>query len=134
MLLFKLIALLESRYHVNVSVSEINKLKDICKIIDELGGRIVTLISGIRTSPQANLSRVTILRLTFISLSVIFFKLQTSILYCSIHCPNGLEGRGWGEIETTQLPNILMPLKLFSEKVNELLSSHMGTLPLLRYV
>ncbi|KAK9739278.1 MARF1 LOTUS domain [Popillia japonica] len=114
MLLFKLIALLESRYHVNVSVSEINKLKDICKIIDELGGRIVTLISGIRTSPQANLSR-------------------TSILYCSIHCPNGLEGRGWGEIETTQLPNILMPLKLFSEKVNELLSSHMGTLPLLSF-
>ncbi|KAI4457150.1 limkain b lkap [Holotrichia oblita] len=114
MLLFKLIALLESRYHVNVSVSEINKLKDVCRIIDELGGRIVTLISGIRTSPQANLSR-------------------TSILYCSIHCPNGLEGRGWCEIETTQLPNILMPLKQFSEKVNELLSSHMGTLPLLSF-
>lgn len=60
--------------------------------------------------------------------------LQGSILYCSVHCPNGLENRGWGEAETSQLPNVKMSLKIFSEKVNELLSSHMGTLPLLRLV
>ncbi|KRT80036.1 hypothetical protein AMK59_7328, partial [Oryctes borbonicus] len=58
------------------------------------------------------------------------FFYQASILYCSVHCPNGLESRGWGEAETSQLPNVMMPLKHFSEKVNELLSSHMGTLPL----
>lgn len=56
--LFKLIDLLESRYHANVSVSEINKLKDVCRITDELGGRIITLTSDIRTSPQSGLTRV----------------------------------------------------------------------------
>lgn len=50
--LFKLLELLESRFHTNVSVSDVNKLKDVCKITDELSGRVISLLPEIRNSPN----------------------------------------------------------------------------------
>lgn len=58
--LFKLFELLESRYHCTVSVSEVNKLKDICKITDDLGSRIISLTQEVKLSPPPNLSKVSI--------------------------------------------------------------------------
>lgn len=54
-----------------------------------------------------------------------------SVLYCSVHCPNGMDEIGWGEPELTKLPNINVSLKQFSRKLNDLLTTHLGTLPLL---
>jgi meiosis arrest female protein 1 len=56
--LFKFIELLESRYHCTVSVSEVNKLKDVCKITDNLGSRIISFTQQFKSSPPPNLSKV----------------------------------------------------------------------------
>lgn len=56
--LFKMLGLLETRFHCSVSVSEVNKLKDICSITEELGGRMISLTQSARTSPPSNFERV----------------------------------------------------------------------------
>ncbi|XP_018577487.1 meiosis regulator and mRNA stability factor 1 [Anoplophora glabripennis] len=112
--LFKFIELLESRYHCTVSVSEVNKLKDICKITDDLGSRIISLTQEVKASPPPNLS-------------------STFVPYCTIHCPNGLQSRGWCELNTIQTPNIMMSLKLFGNKLIGLLKMHLGCMPLLSF-
>lgn len=58
--LFKLLELLESRFHTNVSLSEVNKLKDICKITDGVTGRIISLAADVRSSPTGGFNRVSI--------------------------------------------------------------------------
>ena len=55
--LFKLIELLETKFHTNASVSDINKLKDISKITDSDNGRIISLIQEYR-SATPGLSKV----------------------------------------------------------------------------
>ncbi|XP_017774585.1 PREDICTED: meiosis arrest female protein 1 isoform X2 [Nicrophorus vespilloides] len=102
-----------------ITLLQVNKLRDICRITDDNGERIISLTPEIRSSPPANLQRA-------------------HILYCSVHCPNGLNGiedLGWDSEETdvTEIPHINMPLKVFANKLNTLLSSHMGTLPLLSF-
>ncbi|KAJ8976619.1 hypothetical protein NQ317_017449 [Molorchus minor] len=108
--LFKFIEILESRYHCTVSVSEVNKLKDICKITDDLGSRIISLTQEVKASPPLTL-----------------------VPYCIIHCPNGIQNRGWCELNTVQTPNIMMSLKLFAQKLNGLLNMHLGCMPLLSF-
>lgn len=58
--LFKLLELLESRFHTNVSLSEVNKLKDICRITDDVTGRIISLVPDMRTSPTGSFNRVSL--------------------------------------------------------------------------
>ncbi|XP_063916773.1 meiosis regulator and mRNA stability factor 1 isoform X1 [Zophobas morio] len=112
--LFKFIELLESRYHCTVSVCDVNKLKDICKITDNLGSRIISFTQQMKSSPPPNLSK-------------------TLVPYCTIHCANGLPNLGWCELSTVQSPNIMMPLKIFATKLNGLLSVHLGSMPLLSF-
>ncbi|XP_056643206.1 meiosis regulator and mRNA stability factor 1 [Diorhabda sublineata] len=112
--LFKFINLLESRYHCTVSVSEVNKLKDICKITDSLGSRIISLNQEMKTSPPPHLSR-------------------TFAQYCTVHCPNGVQTRGWCELSIIQTPNVKIPLKLFSNKLLSLLKLHMDVMHLLSF-
>lgn len=112
--LFKFIGLLESRYNCTISVSEVNKLKDVCKITEDLGSRVISLNEEVKTSPSPNLSR-------------------TFAQYCTMHCPNGIQTRGWSELSTFQSPNIKMVLKSFANKLNLLLKSHMGSLHLLSF-
>ncbi|XP_074027472.1 meiosis regulator and mRNA stability factor 1-like protein isoform X2 [Leptinotarsa decemlineata] len=112
--LFKFLDLLESRYNCTVSVSEVNKLKDVCKITDDLGSRIISLTQEIRTSPPPSLSR-------------------TLVPYCTIHCPNGIKSRGWCEFSVVQAPSIKMSLKLFTDKLTGLLKIHLGCMHLLSF-
>ncbi|CAG9812530.1 unnamed protein product [Phaedon cochleariae] len=112
--LFKFLDLLESRYHCTISVSEVNKLKDICKITDDLGSRIISLTQEIKTSPPPNLSR-------------------TLVPYCILHCPNGIQSRGWCELSVIQAPNIKTSLKLFASKLIMLLKIHMGCMHLMSF-
>lgn len=51
--LFKLVELLQFQYHLNVSLSEVNKLKSVCKITEEATGRVISLVSDIRKSPNS---------------------------------------------------------------------------------
>lgn len=56
--LFKLVELLETRYHCSVSISEVNKLKDVCTITDDSGGRSISLTPEVRCSPPSNFEKV----------------------------------------------------------------------------
>ncbi|KAG5876129.1 hypothetical protein JTB14_007536 [Gonioctena quinquepunctata] len=112
--LFKFLDLLESRYNCTVSVSEVNKLKDVCKITDDSGSRIISLTHEIQTSPPPNLSR-------------------TFLPYCTVHCPNGIKSRGWCEFSVVQAPSIKMSLKLFASKLTALLKIHLGCMHLLSF-
>lgn len=74
---------------------------------------MISLASEYRTTPQ-NFSS----------------QLSIEVPHCLIHCPNGIEDRGWAESTTLSLPNVRYKLKDFKNKVQILLQSHMGTLPL----
>ncbi|XP_045477730.1 meiosis regulator and mRNA stability factor 1 isoform X2 [Harmonia axyridis] len=114
MALFKFMALLESRYHCTLSVSEVNKLKDVCKITEEQGCRIISLTQEVKASPPPNLNKII-------------------LSYCTVHCPNGLQSGGWCEINTIQSPNLMTSLKFFTKQLYSLLDTHMGALPFLSF-
>lgn len=56
--LFKLLELLEVRYQTKLSISEVNKLKDICKITENSNERIVSLTAEVRSSPTPSIAKV----------------------------------------------------------------------------
>ncbi|KAK9887694.1 hypothetical protein WA026_000015 [Henosepilachna vigintioctopunctata] len=114
MALFKFMTLMESRYQCTLSVSEVNKLKDVCKITEEQGCRIISLTQELKTSPPPNFNKIT-------------------LSHCAIHCPNGLQSGGWCEISTIHSPNVMMPLQFFAGKLQTLLDTHMGSLPFLSF-
>ncbi|KAL3273484.1 hypothetical protein HHI36_014925 [Cryptolaemus montrouzieri] len=114
MALFKFMALMESRYQCTLSVSEVNKLKDICKIKEQQGCRIISLTQEVKSSPPPNLNKII-------------------LSYCTIHCPNGLQSGGWCEISTIQSPNVMVPLKFFTSQLYTLLDTHMGSLPFISF-
>lgn len=111
--LFKFMELLESRYHCTVSVSEVNKLKDVVRINDERGSRMISLTEEARTSASHNLT-------------------QTMLPHCIIHCPKNMQNIGWCELNSSFIPNIMIPLSLFVSKLMTLLNIHFGSMPLLR--
>lgn len=112
--LFKLLELLETRYHSNVPTSEVIKMKDVCRITEDSGGRVVFLAPEFRSSPTPNVG-------------------MSLTLYCSVHCPNGIQNKGWGEPNIIQIPNVMISSKSLTVKVNDLLTSHMGVVPLLTF-
>lgn len=57
---------------------------------------------------------------------------KSNLLYCNTHYPQDAQNKCWDDLESVQLPNVMISLKLFSEKINDLLNTHLGTLPLLR--
>lgn len=56
--LFKFMEQLELKYHCTVSVSEVNKLKDVVKIYDDMGSRMISLTQEAKINPTHNLSQV----------------------------------------------------------------------------
>ncbi|XP_050298717.1 meiosis regulator and mRNA stability factor 1 isoform X2 [Anthonomus grandis grandis] len=113
--LFQFMELLESRYHCTVSVSRVSKLKDVVKINDERGSRIIYLTEeATRISPAQNLT-------------------ETLLPYCVLHCPKGIQNIGWCESNTCIIPNVLIPLPTFKTKLLTLLNDHFGSLPLLSF-
>ncbi|XP_030758760.1 meiosis regulator and mRNA stability factor 1 isoform X2 [Sitophilus oryzae] len=112
--LFKFMEQLELKYHCTVSVSEVNKLKDSVKIYDEMGSRMISLTQEAKTNPTNNLS-------------------QMMVPYCIIHCPKGLQSRGFFELNSGYIPSVMMTLSLFTAKLLALLSLHMGSMPLLSF-
>ncbi|CAG9863540.1 unnamed protein product [Phyllotreta striolata] len=103
--LFRLIYLLELKYNYTTSISEINKLKDICKIDENSGSRIISLNRQFKTASPASLSRV---------LSQ----------YCTKHCSSVIENRSWSELNVHQFPNVRIDLRSFADKLGSLLRSH----------
>ncbi|XP_060522951.1 meiosis regulator and mRNA stability factor 1 isoform X2 [Cylas formicarius] len=114
--LFKFMDLLESRFHCTVSVSDVNRLKDVARIADRLGSRVISLTKEVKVSPPPTLS-------------------TTMVPFCTIHCPDGLRGsRGWcEEFNTSQVPNVQVSLGNFASALMRLLDVHLGSMPLLSF-
>lgn len=77
--LFKFFELAESRYHCSISLSEVNKLKDVCKITDGHNGRTISLTPEVTVSSSLYNSSVGYLyktRLTILISSFILFSLS----------------------------------------------------------
>ncbi|KAL1498176.1 hypothetical protein ABEB36_009016 [Hypothenemus hampei] len=111
--LFKFMELLESRYLCTSSLSEINKLKDIVRIKDENGSRVISLTdNAMRVSSLGNL------------------PLQPQ---CVIHSPQNVKNIGWCEMTTSSLPNVMIGLKTFTGKLLMLLNVHFGSMPLVSF-
>ncbi|XP_019758563.2 meiosis regulator and mRNA stability factor 1 isoform X2 [Dendroctonus ponderosae] len=113
--LFKFMELLESRYHCTVSISEVNKLKNVVCISDERGSRVISLTEeAIKVDPSYNLS-------------------QPMIPQCVIHCPKSMQTFGWCELNFSIVPNVLISLSLFTAKLMTLLNIHFGSMPLISF-
>nr|CAH7737791.1 unnamed protein product [Callosobruchus chinensis] len=110
--LYRLIDILESRYHCTVPISEVNKLKDVCNITVTDGSRFISLTQNMKTSPPPTLSSML-------------------LPYCTIHCPEGMQNRDWSELGAS--PCIMMPLKMFADKLHSLLKIHLNYVFLLSF-
>ncbi|CAH1135931.1 unnamed protein product [Ceutorhynchus assimilis] len=110
--LFKLLSTVKDRYQCNMSVADVNKIKDVVRVrCDETGGRVVGLTEeALRVTPDAQ----------FIS--------QTMLPNCIIHCRS--DTMGWRK---DNYPNILVPLSVFAPKLLTLLNIHCGSMPLVSF-
>ncbi|XP_025991356.1 meiosis regulator and mRNA stability factor 1 isoform X4 [Solenopsis invicta] len=55
---------------------------------------------------------------------------QVKLPYCTMHTSKPLSDKGWAEQEMASLPNVKISLKLLESRVQQLLASHNGILPL----
>lgn len=116
--LFKFREMYESRFMISISVSEIYKLKDVCIITEDPGGRMVSLHPDHRSTPSP----------CFGSSSSDGQLLEFP--FCTLHTQKPCFDKGWAEQELASLPNVQISLKILSIRVNQMLSTHNGSLPL----
>ncbi|XP_070163124.1 meiosis regulator and mRNA stability factor 1 isoform X2 [Polyergus mexicanus] len=113
--LFKFREMYESRFMISVSVSELYKMKDVCVITEDPSGRMVSLNPDHRNTPSpCNTVQ----------------DGQVKLPYCTIHIAKPLSDKGWAEQEMASLPNVKISLKVLESRMEELLASHNGILPL----
>ncbi|XP_011876529.1 PREDICTED: meiosis arrest female protein 1 homolog isoform X7 [Vollenhovia emeryi] len=55
---------------------------------------------------------------------------QVKLPYCTMHTSKPLSDKGWAEQEMASLPNVKIALKLLESRMQQLLASHNGILPL----
>ncbi|XP_018346736.1 PREDICTED: meiosis arrest female protein 1 homolog isoform X3 [Trachymyrmex septentrionalis] len=55
---------------------------------------------------------------------------QVKLPYCTMHTSKPLSDKGWAEQEMASLPNVKISLKLLESRLQQLLMSHNGILPL----
>ncbi|XP_018313863.1 meiosis arrest female protein 1 homolog isoform X4 [Mycetomoellerius zeteki] len=55
---------------------------------------------------------------------------QVKLPYCTMHTSKPLSDKGWAEQEMASLPNVKISLKLLESRLQQLLASHNGILPL----
>ncbi|XP_014205726.1 meiosis regulator and mRNA stability factor 1 [Copidosoma floridanum] len=118
--LFKFREMFESRFMVSIGMSELYKMKDVCVITDDPSGRMVSLNPDHRNTPSPNLNTT-------------LDGQSLELPYCTIHAQKPWVNKGWAEQEMASLPNVKISLKLLSERVHQLLSTHSEILPLMSF-
>ncbi|XP_057318978.1 meiosis regulator and mRNA stability factor 1 isoform X1 [Microplitis mediator] len=116
--LFKFREMYENRFLMPLSVSELYKMKDVCNVIEDTSGRMVSLNPEFRNSPSPcmeNISQGAALELP----------------YCHVHYQKPGGDKGWAEQEIESLPSVMMSLKILGLHIEKLLITHDGNLPLL---
>ncbi|KAK6624222.1 hypothetical protein RUM44_011081 [Polyplax serrata] len=104
--LFRFTELFKSRFLNSVSVSELNKMKDVCVITEEESGRMISANSRcqIISFPRHE-------------------KRESAAPYCQIHSNKTLS-----DAELPVLPTVNISLKLLTSRIRTLLESHAGKL------
>ncbi|TGZ52718.1 Limkain-b1 [Temnothorax longispinosus] len=115
--LFKFREMYESRFMISISVSELYKMRDVCIITEDPSGRMVSLNPDHRNTPSPCFSNT-------------MQDGQVKLPYCTMHTAKPLLDKGWAEQEMASLPNVKISLKLLESRVQQLLVSHNGILPL----
>ncbi|XP_025991355.1 meiosis regulator and mRNA stability factor 1 isoform X2 [Solenopsis invicta] len=115
--LFKFREMYESRFMISISVSELYKMRDVCVITEDPSGRMVSLNPDHRNTPSPCFSNT-------------IQDGQVKLPYCTMHTSKPLSDKGWAEQEMASLPNVKISLKLLESRVQQLLASHNGILPL----
>ncbi|EEB14807.1 conserved hypothetical protein [Pediculus humanus corporis] len=104
--LFRFTELFKSRFLNSVSVSELNKMKDVCVITEEDGGRMITANTRSQISSYPNQE-----------------KKEATVPYCQLHSHKTLS-----DSELPLLPSVNISLKLLTSRILSLLESHGGKL------
>lgn len=117
--LFKFREMYESRFVISISVSELYKMKDVCVVTEDSGGRMVSLNPDHRNTPSPCFS------------SSAPEGGQIEMPYCTMHTQKPWSDRGWAEQEMLSLPNVKISVKVLTARIHQLLKTHNGTLPLL---
>ncbi|XP_020292238.1 meiosis arrest female protein 1 isoform X2 [Pseudomyrmex gracilis] len=116
--LFKFREMYESRFMISISVSELYKMRDVCIITEDPSGRMVTLNPDHRNTPSPCFSKTV-------------QDGQVKLPYCILHhTSKPLSDKGWAEQEMASLPNVKISLKILEFRMQQLLASHSGILPL----
>ncbi|XP_031832959.1 meiosis regulator and mRNA stability factor 1-like protein isoform X2 [Nomia melanderi] len=115
--LFKFREMYESRFMISISVSELYKMKDVCIITEDPGGRMVSLNPDHRNTPSPCFNTTT-------------QEEQVELPYCAIHMLKPWSDKGWAEQKVASLPNVNISLKILDPRIHQLLSTHNGSLPL----
>ncbi|CAB3364342.1 Hypothetical predicted protein [Cloeon dipterum] len=120
--LFKLCELYERRFLSSVSLSELNRMRDVVSITGSSNaGRTITLLPDARRSPTPS----------YMELAEAALKNghHGELPYCPRHCKQTFQA-GWAEKSLEPLPNVRIRLLEFSAEIYQLLQSHNGSLPL----
>ncbi|KAF4532236.1 hypothetical protein B566_EDAN004322 [Ephemera danica] len=121
--LFQLCELYEKRFLSTVSLSELNRMRDLVSIMEEAGsGRMVTLLPESRRSITPSFSDM--------AYAALQEGQMPELPYCPIHALGENAGAGWAEKTLQPLPNVVMSLPALSKGLFSLLNSHQGALPL----
>ncbi|XP_029037560.1 meiosis regulator and mRNA stability factor 1 isoform X1 [Osmia bicornis bicornis] len=115
--LFKFREMYESRFMISISVSELYKMKDVCIVTEDPGGRMVSLNPDHRNTPSPCFNTTT-------------QEEQVELPYCTIHTLKPWSDKGWAEQKVASLPNVKISLKLLDPRIHQLLITHNGSLPL----
>ncbi|XP_033336634.2 meiosis regulator and mRNA stability factor 1-like protein isoform X2 [Megalopta genalis] len=116
--LFKFREMYESRFMISISVSELYKMKDVCIVTENPGGRMVSLNPDHRNTPSPSLN------------TTVQEEQQVELPYCAIHMIKPWSDKGWAEQKVASLPNVNISLKVLDSRIYQLLSTHNGSLPL----
>ena len=115
--LFKFREMYESRFMISISVSELYKMKDVCIVTEDPGGRMVSLNPDHRNTPSPCFNTTT-------------QEEQVELPYCTIHTLKPWSDKGWAEQKVASLPNVKISLKILDPRIYQLLTTHNGSLPL----
>lgn len=120
--LFKFCELFENRYLTSVSVSDLNRMRDVCIITKEPSGRTISLNPDHRNTPSPLLP----------SVNPENGQPEIDVPFCRIHIRNQFNKgeKGWAEQEVPSLPNIRVRLSVFGRHLLSLVQSHNNFLPL----
>ncbi|XP_063240697.1 meiosis regulator and mRNA stability factor 1 isoform X1 [Bacillus rossius redtenbacheri] len=118
--LFKFCEMYESRYLATVSVADMYRMRDVCLVSEDSSGRMVRLNPELRNTPSPCPGDPALAP----------GDTPLELPYCSLHPWRRDTDKGWAEQELGTLPSVRVTLRQLGPRIDALLESHRGRLPL----